>query len=79
MIFQTLIRVENSTLDSFKRAVYVAKKEFIFGALTHKNGNVTQAARTLGIDRSNLSRLIRHLNICRCGYEVCLCGERGEK
>ncbi len=50
-------------LMEYQKAVNEMKKELILKTLRQANGNYTEAAKTLGLDPTNLHRLIRTMNI----------------
>nr|WP_314876846.1 nitric oxide reductase transcriptional regulator NorR [uncultured Pseudomonas sp.] len=51
-----------TTLD-FKSSVDAFKRELLESALRHHSGNLSAAARSLGLDRANLARLASRLDI----------------
>jgi DNA-binding NtrC family response regulator len=48
---------------TFRSAVRQFKRQLIVSAVSSAEGNLTQAAKTLGIDPNYLHRLIRNLNL----------------
>lgn len=50
-------------LSNYQQAVIEMKKQFLLRALDQANGSYTEAAKLLGIHRTNLHRLIRTLNL----------------
>ncbi len=51
------------TGKSLKQALDIFKKSYVIKTLTQTGGNRTQAAKTLEIQRTYLSRLIKELGI----------------
>lgn len=55
---------------SFTRALDTMAREHMHIALTRKRGNVTAAAKVMGISRHALIRLMRRLGVSRVAYRT---------